>query len=174
MMSRRVMSSRLLVRHFDADGRGAADALDADRLGLEGQSQIVAEVDDLGVLHAGGRLELERRHDRAGVIGRDLALDRELPAALFDEVADLEELLVDIVVDRVLLRPGGEQIDGRQEVVREPRLALRRRFFRLALHGARHLRLRTRRADGGRIVEVERILELAVVDGPDRRHQPGG
>ena len=89
------------VRHFDADGRRAADALDADRLRLQRQRQIVAEVDDFGVLHAGGRLELERGDDRAGVIRGHFAVDGELAAALFDEMPDVEELLVDVVVDRV-------------------------------------------------------------------------
>ena len=42
-----------LVRHFDAHRRRAADAFDADRFRLQREREIVAEVDDLRVLHAG-------------------------------------------------------------------------------------------------------------------------
>ena len=140
----------LPVRHLDADGRRAADALDADRLRLQRQREIVAEVHDLGVLHAGRRLELERRDDRAGMIRGDFAFDGELAAALFDEVPDLEELLVHLVVDRVLLRPGGEQVDGRQQIVvsATSRVGFLRRS--VCARRPRDLRLRAAADGGGR------------------------
>src|SRR6185295_2678353 len=94
MMSRSVMSSRL---------RFGTSMPTVDEP-LMRSMRIVAEVHDLRVLHAGGRLELERGDDRARVIRGDFAFDGELAAAVFDQMPDLQELLVDLVVDRVLLR----------------------------------------------------------------------
>ncbi len=54
-----------VVRHLDADGGLARQPVDDDRLGLQRQAQVVGQVGDLAVLHAGIRLELERRDDRA-------------------------------------------------------------------------------------------------------------
>src|ERR1051326_5979301 len=155
----------LLVRHLDADRRRSADALDADRLRLARQREIVAEVHHLRVLHAGGRLELERRHDRPRMVGRHLSFDGELAAALLDEMANLEELLVDLVVDLVLLRSRRQQIDRRQQVGAAPRLAARG-LLRRAHGRALQLRLRTR---DRRLVEVKRLFEIVVIDRGRRR-----
>ncbi len=74
------------------------------------------------------------------MVGGDLAFHGELGTARFDEVPDLEELLVYLVVDGVLLRPFGEQIHRRQKVVRQLELAAHA-FLRLAHRRPRDLRL---------------------------------
>ena len=99
----------LPVRHLDADRRGSGDPLDAHRLRLEREREIVAEVDDFRVLDARGRLELVRRDDRAGVIRGDLAVHRELLATVLDQMAELEIFLVHLLVDRRLVRRRREE-----------------------------------------------------------------
>ncbi len=56
-----------LVRDLDPDVALAAHAVDADRLGLEGEGQVVGEPDDLRVLDAGVGLELVGGDDGPGV-----------------------------------------------------------------------------------------------------------
>ena len=55
------------VRNLDADRGLAGDAIDQHRLGLHRQAEVVGEAGDLAVLHAGVRLELVGRDDRARV-----------------------------------------------------------------------------------------------------------
>src|SRR5207248_2449378 len=119
----------------------------------------------LCVLHPRGRLELERRDDGAGMVGRHLPFHGELAAALFDEVADLEELLVDLVVDLVLLRSRREEADGWQGVVAAPQLAA---DWLLRGTGGGALQLRLRPLDR-RLIEEARIFEIVVEVG-----RPGG
>ena len=68
------------VGNLDADGRLAGDAIDQHRLGLHREAEVVGEAGDLRVLHAGVRLELEGRDDRARMDLDDAAFDRELAA----------------------------------------------------------------------------------------------
>src|SRR5205823_4362545 len=56
------------------------------------QAQIVFEVRDLRVLHAGVRLELESRDDGAWMDLHDRAFDRELAALLFEQPRALHQL----------------------------------------------------------------------------------
>ena len=57
--------SRFGFGNLDADGGLAGDAVDQHRLGLHRQAEVVGEAGDLAVLHAGVRLELVGRDDRA-------------------------------------------------------------------------------------------------------------
>ena len=55
------------VRHFDADGGLAGNALDQDRFGLQAEAEVLGEVGDAAVLDAGFGLELEGGDHRAGI-----------------------------------------------------------------------------------------------------------
>ena len=79
----------LRVRHLDADVRLAGHAVDADRLGLEREAEVVDESGDARVLDAGVGLELVGGDDRAGADVLDLARDVELLALLGDARGDL-------------------------------------------------------------------------------------
>ena len=87
------------VRNLDADRRLAGDAIDQHRLGLHRQAQVVGEAGDLAVLHAGVRLELVGRDDRARVDLDDRAFDRELAALLLEQPRAVHQLaLVDLLL----------------------------------------------------------------------------
>ena len=64
---RRLMTSRLRVRNFDADRRLAGNALDQNRFGLQAEAQIFGERGDAAVLDAGFGLELEGGDDGTGI-----------------------------------------------------------------------------------------------------------
>ena len=77
----------LVVRHFDSERRAAREAVDAHRLGLQSQRQVVLQADDLADLDARCRLELVDRDHRARADAVDGAFDAELGAALPDRLA---------------------------------------------------------------------------------------
>ena len=75
------------------------NAIDQHRLGLHRQAQIVGEAGDLAVLHAGVRLELVGRDDRARMDLDDRAFDRELAALLLEQARAVHQLaLVDLAL----------------------------------------------------------------------------
>ncbi len=89
-----------VVGHLDADGGLARQPVDDDRLGLQRQAQVVGQPGDLAVLHAGVRLELEGRDDRARMDLHDRAFDRELAALLLEQPRAFHQLaLVDLALD---------------------------------------------------------------------------
>mmetsp|Transcript_42324 Transcript_42324/g.99403 ORF Transcript_42324/g.99403 Transcript_42324/m.99403 type:complete len:764 (+) Transcript_42324:1851-4142(+) len=66
----------------------ARDGLDdADGHEAQGARQVLGQVDDLRALHAGGRLDLVARDDRAGRRGDHMHLDAEVAQLLFDQAA---------------------------------------------------------------------------------------
>ncbi len=120
----------LVVGDLDAQGGLAGDALDADRLRLQGQGQVLGPALDLRDLDARGREVLVGRDDRSGVVLADLALDAELLELLLDAPFLVEELgLADLLGRKSDL----EQVEVRVEVIalpagigEEQRLGLRR------------------------------------------------
>ena len=126
------------VRDLDAQRRSARHAFDPDRLGLQRKRQIVLEVDDLGDLHTGRRLELEDGDDRTGADALDRALDSEFGAAGADEFTEFPQpVSVDLAVDLF----GVEQIERRQFRVLDRRFdLLRARYRRLRGYGGRRRR----------------------------------
>ena len=108
-----------LVRDLDADVALAADAVDADRLGLEGEGEVVGEADDLRVLDAGVGLELVGGDDRPGVDLLDRPHHAELAALRLEDAALLEQA---VVVDRDAALGLVEDRDRGQDVV-PPHLA---------------------------------------------------
>ncbi len=117
------------------------------------------------------------------MIRGDFAFDGELRATLFDEMPDLEELLMNLVVDLTLFRSLGEQIHRRQEIVRQLDLTFHR-LLRLAHRRPRNRFRRTRCLDrraaarrrGRRDVwrvEKQRILEWLEVLEVDRNGTRG-
>jgi hypothetical protein len=80
-----------LVRDLDADGTAAADAVDTDRLRLQGQGEVVGQADDLRVLHSGVRLELVGRDHGAGMDLDHRAHDPELRRLGLQGLGLLEE-----------------------------------------------------------------------------------
>ena len=85
------------IRNLDADGGLAGNAIDQHRFGLHREAQVVGEARDAAVLHAGVRLELVGRHDRARVDLDDGAFDGELAALLFEQARGVHQLaLVDL------------------------------------------------------------------------------
>ncbi|MCK7525141.1 MAG: hypothetical protein MZV64_49815 [Ignavibacteriales bacterium] len=120
----------LVVGDLDAQRGLAGDALDADRLRLQGQGQVLGPALDLRDLDARGREVLVGRDDRAGVVLADLALDAELLELLLDAPLLVEELgLADLLGRKSDL----EQVEVRVEVIalpagigEEQRLGLRR------------------------------------------------
>jgi hypothetical protein len=101
------------------NGRRARAPLDSDRLGLQREREIVAEVHDLRVLDTRRGLELERRDDRPGVIGGDFPVHVELAALVLDQPSHLEELPVDLVIDVGDLLTRLEEIHVGQTLGRE-------------------------------------------------------
>ena len=141
------------IRDLDADRALPRDAIDEHRLGLHRQAQVVGEARHLAVLHAGVRLELERRHDRAGMDLHHRAFDRELAALLLEMPGGVHQLAL---VDLPFALRGIEQRGRRQHV---GAVAPRRRRHRLRLgerqrgrrrHAHRRLRRRTAGDDGRR------------------------
>ena len=85
------------IGNLDADRRLAGNAIDQHRLGLHRQAEVVGQAGDLAVFHAGVRLELVGRDDRARVNLDDRALDRELAALLLEQARAFHQLaLVDL------------------------------------------------------------------------------
>ena len=147
-----------VVRNLDADGGLAGNAIDQHRLGLHREAEIVGEAGDLGVLHAGVRLELERGDDRARVNLHDAALDRELAALLLEQPRAVHQLAL---VDLALGLRRVEQRDRRQRVV--ALAALGRRLRRRLGIGQRQ----RRRDDLRRLGRRERLRAAG-------RHGRGG
>src|SRR6187397_1642772 len=88
-----------VVRNLDADRRLAGDAIDQDRLGLRREAEVIGQTGDFSVLHARIRLELEGRHNGAGMNLRDRALDGKLAALLLEQARALHQLaLVDLAL----------------------------------------------------------------------------
>ena len=83
-----------LVRDLDADVALAAHAVDADRLGLERQRQVVGEADDLRVLDAGVGLELVGGDHGPGVDLAHRAHHAELGRLQLQDLAALEQAVV--------------------------------------------------------------------------------
>ena len=100
-----------LVRDLDAHVALAAHAVDADRLGLEGQGQVVGQADDLRVLDAGVGLELVGGDHRPGVDLLHRAQHAELAALGLEDPALLVQPLVVDADGRLGLVEDGE---GRQ------------------------------------------------------------
>ena len=117
--SRSEIASRFGIRNLDADRRLAGDAFDQHRLGLHGEAQIVGQAGHLAVLHAGVRLELERRDDRPGMDLDDRALDGELAALLLEQPRRFHQLAL---VDLALGLRRIEQRRRRQRVAAQPAL----------------------------------------------------
>ncbi len=104
----------LVVGDLDAERGFARDPLDADRLGFEGERQVLGQVGHLGDLDAGVGEQLVGRDDRTGVVLADLAGDVELLELVLDPALLLEELvLVDLL--RGLARV--EEAERREVVV---------------------------------------------------------
>ncbi len=100
-----------LVGHLDAQGRAAGDAVDAHRLGLERQRQVVLQVDDLADLDPRRRLELVDGDHRAGGDALDRALDPELGAAAAHQLAETHQL---VLLDLGLGGLDVQQVERRQ------------------------------------------------------------
>ena len=101
----------LAVGHLDAEGRAPGHAVDAHRLGLERQREVVLEVDDLRHLDARRRLQLVDGDDRPGADPFDRPLDAELGAARADDLAQPHQLALVDAAARLLER---EEVDRRQ------------------------------------------------------------
>ena len=102
------------VGNLDADGRFAGNAIDQDRFGLHREAEVVGQAGDFRVLHAGVRLELERRHDGTRMDLHNAALDRELATLLLEQPRAVHQLAL---VDLAFGLGGVEQRGGRQRVV---------------------------------------------------------
>ena len=109
------------VRHFDADGGLAGDALDQDGFGVQAEAEVFAEVDDAGVLDAGFGLELEGGDDGAGVDLDDVAEDVELFELGLDAAGGVLEFLLVVGIARggLVEQVGGRQAEDRVDAVRE-------------------------------------------------------
>ena len=135
------------VRNLDADRRLAGDAIDQHRLGLHREAEIVGEAGDLAVLHAGVRLELVGRDDRARVNLDDRSFDRELAALLLEQPRPFHQLAL---VDLALGLRRVEQRHRRERV--RALLALGRHLLRLGQRQRRrrrHRQLLDRRRGSG-------------------------
>ena len=99
------------VGNLDADRGLARDAIDDHRLGLHRQAEIVGQPGDLAVLHAGVRLELVGRHDRAGMNLDDGAFDGELAALFLEQPRAVHQLAL---VDLLLAASARRAARGRQ------------------------------------------------------------
>ena len=87
----------LLVRDLDAERGLARDALDPDRLGLQGQGQVFGQVRHLADFDPRAGVVLVGRDDGPGVVFLDLAVDVEFAELLLDTALLVEELgLVDL------------------------------------------------------------------------------
>ena len=148
------------VRQLERHRRLAGDRLDhADAHQAQRARQVLREVDDLRALHAGGRLDLVARDDRAGRGGHHAHLDAEVLQLLLDEARGHLERL-----GRHRLHAAGsgvEQVDLRQlgvgQLAEERLLAL--------LHHALALRhLHHRRLDhDGHVVLEQLVLHLGLL-----------
>ena len=83
-----------VIGYLDADGGFAGHAFDEDRLGSHGKAEIVRQAGDSGILDAGIRAKLECGYDRAGIDLRDLAIDTELRAFLYQGAGLVAESLL--------------------------------------------------------------------------------
>ena len=84
-------------------------SIDAHRLRLEGQAQIVNQVGDTAVLDSGFRLEFIGGDDRAGMNMQDLPVDAELLALLRQLAGTLQQFLLSDVSPSAR---GLEEVDG--------------------------------------------------------------
>ena len=97
------------VGDFDSDCRFSRQSVDAHRLCLEGQTQVVHQVGDAAVLDSGFRLEFVGGDDRAGMNVQNLPVNAELPALLGQLAGTLQQFFL----SDVRLPAGGlEQVDG--------------------------------------------------------------
>ena len=101
------------IRHFDADGRFAGNALDQNRFGLQAEAQVFRQRGDARVFHACFRLELERRDDWPGIDLRDGTEDVEFLKLRFDFGGGFLEFLAveGGARDRLLQQRGGRQAE---------------------------------------------------------------
>ena len=81
---RSAITSRLRVRHLDAHGRLAGNALDQNGFGLQAQAQIFGQRGDAAVFDAGLGLEFESGHHRTGIDLHHRAQHVELFELRFD------------------------------------------------------------------------------------------
>ena len=88
------------VRHFDADGRLAGNALDQDRFGLQSEAEIFGEVGDAAVLDAGFGLEFEGGDHRAGIDLHHVAEHVELFELRLDAAGGVLQFLLVVRIAR--------------------------------------------------------------------------